>query len=416
MTTQIRIRMFGGFSLFVDNECQDRLIGKSRKGMTLLEYLILKYDAVVPNYKLIEVLWPNEESSNPENALKTLISRFRAILNQITPGLGACIVAGHGGYQFKLLDGMSVDLFEFEDCLKKLEECKQLNEESRRIFSRVLAIYTGDLLQGNEQEDWAVSSSVNLHGRYIKTVYAYLNLLKSKEEYDEIIRTCRFALETDPFDERLHLELMQALVKTNRNNEALMQYKHVTNMHFRYLGVKPPEGIQEFYKQIMQMGDTLDMNIDAIRSELREYGNVHGAFECEYAVFREIYNLQMRNLERLGSGMYIAMIMITSMDGEVMDPLKLDDIMKGLGAVLKEHLRKGDTITHFSPSQYALLLPTVNMDSGHMIMERIKRFFYQKYPNSNVMFSYRIGPLSSSGNDGATQDGNDRRQKAAANK
>ncbi len=257
-------------------------------------------------------------------------------------------------------------------------------------------LYIGNLFQGNAQEDWAVSISVSLHDRYIKTVHLYLQLLEEKEDYDEIIHTCRRTLETDSFDERLHLELMQALVKTNRTNEALMQYKHVTNMHFRYLGVKPPEEIQEFYKHIIQVGDTLDMNLDAIRNELREFGDVHGAFECEYAVFREIYNLQMRNLERLGSSMYIAMIMITSMDGETMDPLKLDDIMKGLGNVLKVHLRKGDTITQFSPSQYALLLPTVNVETGHMIMERIKRYFYQMYPNSNVMFSYRIGPLSSS--------------------
>ena len=257
------------------------------------------------------------------------------------------------------------------------------------------AIYTGDLLAGNEQDDWAISTSVNLHGRYIKIVYTYLNLLKAEERYTDIIQTCRFALETDPFDERLHLELMQALVKSNRNNEALMQYKHVTSMHYRYLGVKPPEGIQEFYKQIIQAGDTLDMNIDAVRDELQEYGEVHGAFECEYAVFREIYNLQMRNLERLGSSMYIAMVMITSMDGEPMEPLKLNDIMTGLSEVLRAHLRKGDTITHFSPSQYAMLLPTVNMDSGRMVMERVKRYFYQRYPNSNVMFNYRIGPLRS---------------------
>lgn len=395
MEKPVRIRMFGGFNLSVGNDCFDQVVGKSRKGMTLLQYLILKYDAVVPNFKLIEILWPNEESTNPENALKTLVSRFRAILNQISPGLGACIAAVRGGYQFQLLENMSVDLFEFEECLKKLEDCRQLTEETRGIFMRLLSLYSGNLLQGGDQEDWAISISVNLHDRYIKMVYLYLRLLKEEERYDEIIHTCRCALETDSFDERLHLELMQALVKTNRNNEALMQYKHVTNMHYRYLGVKPPEGIQEFYKQIMQVGDTLDMNIDAIRNELREFGDVHGAFECEYAVFREIYNLQMRNLERLGSSMYIAMIMITSMDGEVMDPLKLDDIMRGLGTVLKAHLRKGDTITHFSPSQYALLLPTVNMDSGHMIMERIKRYFYQMYPNSNVMFSYRIGPLSS---------------------
>ncbi len=398
MADPVRIRLFGGFSLFVNNECYDQMIIKSKKGMALLQYLILKYDAIVPNFKLIEVLWPNEESSNPENALKTLISRFRAILNQCCEGLGNCIAAGRGGYQFRLLDNMSVDMFDFETLAKELEGEDKLTKETDEKYQQLMTLYTGDLLAGNDQDDWAVARSVNLHGQYIKIVYGYLTLLKEEDRYEEIIQSCRFALETDPFDERLHLELMQALVKTNRNNEALMQYKHVTNLHFRYLGVKPPEGIQEFYKQIIQAGNTLDMNIDTIRGELQEYGEVHGAFECEYAVFREIYNLQMRNLERLGTSMYIAMIMITSMDGEPINPLKLDDIMRGLSEVLKAHLRRGDTITHFSPSQYALLLPTVNIDSGRMVMERIKRFFYQRFPNSNVMFSYRIGPLSSNMN------------------
>lgn len=410
MSDQVQIRMFGGFSLFVNNECLDHIIVKSKKGMALLEYLILKYDTVVPNFKLIEVLWPNEESTNPENALKTLVSRFRAILNQCSDGLGGCIVASRGGYVFKMLDNMSLDMFDFEDIAKKLEGQDTLSEANDQLYQTLLTLYTGDLLAGNDQDDWAIARSVNLHGQYIKLVYTYLTLLKGAERYEEIIQTCRFALETDPFDERLHLELMQALVKTNRNNEALMQYKHVTNMHFRYLGVKPPEGIQEFYKQIIQAGNALDMNIDTIRGELQEYGEVHGAFECEYAVFREIYNLQMRNLERLGSSMYIAMIMITSMDGEPINPLKLDDIMRGLSEVLKSHLRKGDTMTHFSPSQYALLLPTVNIDSGRMVMERIKRFFYQRFPNSNVMFSYRIGALSSNMSMMKTQLENDRDQ------
>ena len=28
-------------------------------------------------------------------------------------------------------------------------------------------------------------------------------------------------------------------------------------------------------------------------------------------------------------------------------------------------------------------------------LERIKRVFYRKYPNSNIVFNYRVGPLSS---------------------
>jgi hypothetical protein len=187
---------------------------------------------------------------------------------------------------------------------------------------------------------------------------------------------------------------MDALVKTKRNNEALLQYKHATNLHFRYLGMQPPEGIQEFYKQIIQAGQVLDMDIDSIRGELKEYDEVRGAFVCEYAVFKEIYNLQMRNLERMGSSMFIALIMVSNVDGQPMDPLRLDDIMNNLLQALTKNLRKGDTITHYSASQYALLLPSVTYETGKMVMERIKRSFYRIYPNSSVICNYRIGPIN----------------------
>jgi len=417
MDTNIRICMFGGFNLYINNECKNTGILKSKKGMSLLQYIILKHDSAVPNYRLIELLWPNEESSNPENALKTLVSRFRALLNQCQEGLGSCIEASRGGYRFVLLEGMSVDVFEFEEICRKLQGIRELTPENRALYQRALTLYSGDLLSTAEQDEWVVSASVGLHGKYLKLVYEYLDFLKQTEEYNDIIQTCRFALETDSFDERLHLELMNALVKTNRNNEALMQYKHVTNLHFRYLGVKPPEGIQQFYKQIIQAGNSLEMNLDSMREELQEYGDVSGAFECEYAVFREIYNLQMRNLERFGTNMYLAMIMVSSMDGEPIDPLRLDDIMKGLSSILKERLRKGDTFTHFSPSQFALLLPTVTDETSHMVIERIKRFFYQRYPNSNVMFSYRVGPLNPSQPAGdETESAQNRKKKGSAGK
>ena len=70
--------------------------------------------------------------------------------------------------------------------------------------------------------------------------------------------------------------------------------------------------------------------------------------------------------------------------------------MNGLLEILRANLRKGDTITHFAPTIFALLLPTVNYTTGNMVMERVKRLFYRKYPNSNIPFSYRVGPLSSS--------------------
>ena len=187
---------------------------------------------------------------------------------------------------------------------------------------------------------------------------------------------------------------MDALVKTKRNNEALMQYKHATSLHMRYLGVRPPEGIQEFYKQIIETGHVLNEDIDGIKKELLSYNDRKGAFVCEYAVFKEIYNLQMRNLERSGTVIFLALIMISSIDERPMDPLRLDDIMRTLLEVLRTSLRKGDTITHYSPSQYVLLLPSVTYESGKLVMERLKRAFYKACPNSSVLFNYHIGPIS----------------------
>ena len=136
------------------------------------------------------------------------------------------------------------------------------------------------------------------------------------------------------------------------------------------------------------------MDIDAIRNELVENCEIKGAFVCEYAVFKEIYNLQLRSAERSNATVFLALIMVNAVDGQPIEPLRLDDIMKNLQDVLKNTLRKGDAITHYSASQYAMLLPMKSYDNGQMVMERIKRAFYSRYVNSSVVLNYRIGPIS----------------------
>ncbi|MDO4483070.1 MAG: hypothetical protein Q4C54_01155 [Clostridia bacterium] len=123
-------------------------------------------------------------------------------------------------------------------------------------------------------------------------------------------------------------------------------------------------------------------------------------------MFKEIYNLQMRNLERLGSSMFLALLMVVPTDNsQTIAPLMLNEVMSGLAAVLKSSLRKGDTITQFSATQFAMLLPTINYDSGRMVMERLKSKFYARFPSSNFILTYRLGPLTSSGTpDGGSKD------------
>lgn len=395
MSDIIRLQLMDNFAIYINEQKCDHMVNKSRKGLALMQCLILKRGQSVPNYRLLATFWPEEESSNPENALKTLVSRMRALLNQVSPGMGNCIVADRGAYHWECMPGMIVDVYEIEDIFSELAGIREYSERAKNLYSRLLKLYTGDLLQNSDKNEWALGQATLLHNKYMAAVYNCIEMYKQVDYYNEIINTCRAALDVDNFDDRLHMELMSALIKTNRTNDALVQYKHVMHLHYRYLGIQPSENMQEFYKQIVHAGKTLEFNLESIRNELKESGEQRGAFICEYAVFKEIFNLQMRNLERLGSTMFLAVIMVSDLSGETMDTIKQNKIMSGLTDILRKNLRKGDTITQFSPTILALLLPTVNYTTGNMVMERVKRLFYQAYPNSNVTFNYRVGPLSS---------------------
>ncbi|MDO4483071.1 MAG: BTAD domain-containing putative transcriptional regulator [Clostridia bacterium] len=257
MAAHIHVSLLGGFHVTLDGVNMDAVINKSRKGMALMQFLILEHGQAITTSKLIEIMWGGETSTNPENALKTLISRFRVILGQISPDLSACIATERGSYRWKSNENVSVDVYEFEDLAGRLLDVNVLDEETAPLFRKAIHLYAGDLLSGDEKHSWYAGFSSLLNDNYLKLVYHYLGLLEQKENWEEIISVCRHALDVDAFDEQLHLQLMNALIKTNRNNEALMQYKHVTNLHYHYLGVQPPEGVQEFYKQIAHVSSNL---------------------------------------------------------------------------------------------------------------------------------------------------------------
>ncbi len=393
MEDVVRIQMMDSFAIYINEQRVDTLAHKSRKGACLIQLLIAHRGKPVPNGKLLSTLWSEEKSSNPENALKTLVSRLRTLLNQIASGLGSCLVADRGAYHWACNPSMTVDLYEIDQVFAALSAEGISDEGKMRLYALLMKLYVGDLLQASEGNEWVMSEASAMHERYLKAVSAYIELLKARRNYDEIVSVCRKALEVDQFDDHLHIELMSALVNQNRTSEALQQYKHVVQLDYRYLGVQPSEELQEFYKQIVTSGKTLDLNLEAIRQELLEDDGKQDAYVCEYGVFKEIYNLQMRNLGRMGASMFLAVLMVRAYDGQIMESIRQNSIMNGLLKILCEHLRKGDVVTRFSPSMYAMMLPTANYATGQMIMERIKRIFYRQYPGSDIVIDYRLGPL-----------------------
>ena len=200
-------------------------------------------------------------------------------------------------------------------------------------------------------------------------------------------------MQIDDLDEQLHIELMQAMVNLNRTDEAAAEYRALAKQSREVLDAEPSEELQDYYESLAEAGKTIRFNLDIIRNELIEKeGGTKGPFFCTYEVFKEVYNIYMRNLERLGSSMFLAVIMLGEA-GDKGNAVRRESCMAGLQEILKTNMRKGDIITRFSDNIFAMLLPTVNYSTGNMVMERIEDLYYQEYAALAIKFFARISPL-----------------------
>lgn len=396
---QVKVQMMREFVIYAGNERVDYLAGKSPKGIALLQMLILKRGEAISSGKLIATLWSNENSTNPESALKTLVSRLRALLTQVSPALSRCLITERGGYRWQSEENVAVDVLEIFDLMEKIEDVGTSDDEKNSCCEQMILLFQGDLAVNGEFSEWAMPFATALHTRYMSAVKGYLARLKAVKDYDKVVSVCRSVLEVNRFEDELHIEMMNALMETNRPNDALQQYKHTIHLYYHYLGIQPSEAIQEFYKKITMSGNSLDVNLNSIQRELIDNSSANGAFVCEYPVFKDVYNLQARNFERLNIPIFLCLISVSFLDDVHNNVMYHATIMDDLVEILRRNLRKGDMVTRFSPTILAVLLPTVDYSSIRSIMERIKQVFYRKYPSAGILFDYRAGPVKPQKND-----------------
>ncbi|MEA4940875.1 MAG: BTAD domain-containing putative transcriptional regulator [Christensenella sp.] len=391
---KIKIKMFGNFEILVNGNVVLTQLRQAKKTSQFLEYLILKKDRAVPHEELLEMLWSDKENRNPATALRTLLHRYRSLVEQSNlPELEDSILTARGAYQWNSNMDCEIDVFEFERLCQEARTPGMSNRECIERYLQMLQIYTGPLLTNSAEEMWVVPKSVYYHDLFLESVFTLLDLLKVEEEYDVIVQVCRKAMDVDMFDERLHLELMMALVKTGKKREALSQYYFATDLHYKQLGIQPSGEIRAVYKLIVQADQEMEADIEKVQNMLEEDKDGHGAFVCEYEIFKEIYQLQRRMLERYNGTMFLALLTISNTYEQRFDNLVLDNIMKQLLHVSQTNLRRGDTISRYSVMQYVILLPSVTYETGRLVLDRIKKAFYNEYVKSSVVLTYKLRPL-----------------------
>lgn len=390
------VTSFGGFSIAVHTsakaECDAPVItdsmGHSKKLWTFMEYLLFSGKEKVSAEELIELLWPEEGCADPLNSLRLLVHRARLELNCLGCYKGSeLILGGNGTYGWNRGVPLTVDTENFEIlCHASLK-----GSPSERLDTKMsaIALYKGRFLPKTSYQQWAMTLNTYYQSKYTALCLEAIDLLRSLGRFRDIIGVCTKAITMDPYNEPFHIALIEALTAVGDYKEALDHYRRITDILLKELGIKPSEKLTAVYQVLSRKIHALESDIGAIHNSLVE-DNSGGAFYCEYEIFKQIYNLKLRECRRNGEMAQLALITVSPAGGRNPGARSRRTVMDRLGSIIRDSLRQGDVYTRFSAMQYLLFLPSASCENGKLVLERIQCNYKLSVSKSDYLFQFSL--------------------------
>lgn len=392
--TTATVQMLGGFHLTINGITISDRSNQAKKPWSILEYLITFHKREISSSELIDLIWSTKESANPSGALKTLMFRSRKLLEPLGLPTHQLIIQKNGTYAWNPDIELILDTDQFEDLCRRSKDTALSDEQRLELLMQALNLYRGDFLPKSSWEAWALPISTFYHSMYLQAAHTAIELLFKQEDWTKIIGLCQQALAVEPFDEDFHYCLIYALYNNRQQNQALEHYQYMTNLFYNEFAITPSQRLKDLYKLIRneEHGVTTDLSI--IQESMQEERHNDGAYFCEFSVFRDIYQLEQRSIERTGDSVFLCLLTLLDENGNLPKMSVMTRAMNHLQTAVYSSLRRGDAYTRYSVSQYMIMLPTASYENGEMVMTRIVRNFKKAYTRKDLTITYSLQPIS----------------------
>ena len=389
----VSVRTFGRFALSYEGKVLDDDNIRSEMVTKLLAYALCHRDRVIPVSEFVDVLWEADESDNPAGALKNLMYRLRTLMKKIL-GQTDFILTGRGAYYWNPAYPVALDAERFTALCAAAQKSDQPPEERKQTALAAAELYSGAFLPKLSAEHWVIPLATYYHSMYLTLVKQAAVFLEQAREYENMARVCAKAIDVDPLDEKLHYHLIKALIGQGKQNLAIEHYHKAPAMLYENLGISPSDELREIYQEIVKLKHAQEMDLGMIQRDLLEAVKPKGVFLCEYGVFREIYRLEYRRMQRLGMSVYVSLATLSLpayVSPESEGYLKMiGAAMQQMKQALSDTLRVGDVASQYSGTQYIVMLPTCNYETANQVMGRVLERFYKinKKQIAKIQLSY----------------------------
>ena len=375
----LEVHMLGDFSVMYGE--QPIAFGKNTttKAMKLLQILLYYGEQGIAREKLLSLLYGRDELADAANNLRVTVHRLKKMIVEAGLPEAEYVNIKKGIYSWQAPMKTIVDAKTFT-ALHKEEEASDDARHKEELLKEICRMYHGEFLPDLSGEEWVLIESIQYKKIYTQSLKSLCAILIHRGNYKEALSYCDTACRLYPFDEWQSVKI-ECYMGLKQYREAMKEYEDTAKLFFEELGINPSERLMKQFEEMSnQINYTKPKEITEIKDRLKEEEEQGGAYYCGLPSFRDSYRLVSRMLERSGQSAYLMLCSLTDGKGHPMEkPEKLEFMMDELQKTVQHCLRKGDSFTKYSASQYLILLIGTDKESCKMIFDRLRKYYAREH-------------------------------------
>ncbi|MGJ6965445.1 AfsR/SARP family transcriptional regulator [Streptosporangium sp. G11] len=220
---------------------------------SILAMLLLREGRAVTPAEMIDAIWGDDAPPRALGALRTYVSRLRAVLEPgRSPRTRPELLTSVGrGYALRL-NGGSLDLLLFERGTQEAEAARREGDLARAAESlrASLALYTGEPLAG-AVGPYAEHQRGRLAERRMSVLEVLMDLDLELGRHADVLSELIALTGDHPLRERLRAQLMLAYYRCGRKAEALAAFADTRATLIEELGIEPGSDLTSMHRRIL---------------------------------------------------------------------------------------------------------------------------------------------------------------------
>jgi DNA-binding SARP family transcriptional activator len=218
----VEVRTLGAFRVLRRGVPVPLTEWQSRKARDLVKILIARRGRPTPRDLLMEALWPEDDPAKLGNRLSVALTTARSVLDPDKQFQSEHFLPADKNALRVDLETLQVDVEAF---LAQAAAADALardgrGEEAAASFAAAEAAYTGDFLEEDLYEDWAVPLRDEARTAYVQVARRLADVAAARGDGEAAARYLLRILERDRYDEPAHVALVSALEASGRRGEA----------------------------------------------------------------------------------------------------------------------------------------------------------------------------------------------------